>query len=116
MSSNLPPGVSEADIPGNRPEDAANERVLDGPIGDWLAQHATAIDAIDPLLVVAMMQEFLDRQIFCAICETWLGAAVGNRAAVAPGRTVFPGRGAYRSMRYCGPGCRDVDELLGGGS
>lgn len=30
MPSNLPPGVNESDIPGNRPEDAYWEKVLDG--------------------------------------------------------------------------------------
>ena len=29
MSSNLPPGVSVSDIPGNRPEDEAWERLIE---------------------------------------------------------------------------------------
>lgn len=39
MSSNLPPGVTEGMIPGNRPEDAMMEQIWDGPIGDALSQH-----------------------------------------------------------------------------
>lgn len=34
MSSNLPPGVMECDIPGNRPEDAEWDTVLDWICGD----------------------------------------------------------------------------------
>jgi hypothetical protein len=30
---NMPPGVSESDIPGNRPEDALDEQILDDLFG-----------------------------------------------------------------------------------
>ena len=33
MSGNLPPGVMDSDIPGNRPEDEKWEKVL-----DWIAE------------------------------------------------------------------------------
>lgn len=108
MSSNLPPGVSEADIPGNRPEDGAYEQILGGPIGDWLATHATEVASVDPTIFVNALQTALDRQVFCAMCETWLGDTAGRLAVV------FYGRGSNDGMRYCSQGCRDVDELLGG--
>ncbi len=38
MSSNLPPGVSDSSIPGNRPEDALDEQIL-GDIWSVLADH-----------------------------------------------------------------------------
>lgn len=110
MSSNLPPGVSEGDLPGNRPEDVAYERILDGPIGDWLAAHATAVAAADSAAFVTALQAALDRQVFCAMCETWLG----DSEAVAQSAVVFYGRGSHLGMRYCSQGCREVDEAMGG--
>lgn len=40
MSSNLPPGVTESMIPGNRPEDVMFEKWLDSEIGDLLYKCA----------------------------------------------------------------------------
>lgn len=38
MSSNLPPGITEGMLPGNRPEDAAREHVEDWAL-DWLIDY-----------------------------------------------------------------------------
>jgi len=38
--SNLPPGVSVTDIPGNRPEDVVFDSWLEGDIGDALFELA----------------------------------------------------------------------------
>lgn len=39
MSSNFPPGCSANDIPGNRPEDEAWERVV-----DWFIEYSSETD------------------------------------------------------------------------
>ena len=41
MSSNLPPGVSVSDIPGNRPEDEAWEKLIDKILASgWSVEEA----------------------------------------------------------------------------
>lgn len=65
--SNLPPGVTESMIPGNRPEDVAFDAIIDGPLGEFLYNNAE---------LVAQVQEELVRRLdlimsdfwFCEIC------------------------------------------------
>jgi len=40
MSSNLPPGVTDSMIPGNRPEDFRFDTMMEGDIGDELFRLA----------------------------------------------------------------------------
>jgi hypothetical protein len=47
MSSNLPPGVTEGMIPGNRPEDEAAERLFDA-LGDASVAEMQALARIVP--------------------------------------------------------------------
>ena len=44
MGSNLPPGVRDCDIPGNRPEDAEWERVHEGIDADAVAERMSDMD------------------------------------------------------------------------
>lgn len=70
--SNLPPGVTESQLPGNRPEDQAFDSIVDGPVGDWLQDHAQDVAQVDQTELVAVLQNYLDRQQFCALCGAWI--------------------------------------------
>lgn len=63
MSSNLPPGISESSLPGNRPEDAAHERYMEQLAGDGDAivngQYMPSSGQVDPLYALAAVIEFV---------------------------------------------------------
>lgn len=60
MSSNLPPGVTDSMLPGNRPEDMENERAWD-ELHSWLDDLAVYI-AIDPVQLKKQIVIFARKQ------------------------------------------------------
>lgn len=70
MASNLPPGVSESMIPGNRPADLVYDKWLEGRIGEVLAELAT--DSLSDLTDCPECKGIVERAPDlepCARCE-----------------------------------------------
>lgn len=67
MSSNLPPGVSPADIPGDRPEDVALDEMLDGPVGEVLMKRVFEINQAGEE-VAQVITDALDAIRWCEFC------------------------------------------------
>lgn len=55
MSSNLPPGVTESMIPGNRPEDMEHEALAE-KLSEWRLQKAWDDKAISQLMYDAFLR------------------------------------------------------------
>lgn len=93
MASNLPSGVSVGMIPGNRPEDAMYEQLLDGPFGDFLFERIHEIAQV-PKELQTLMERYLASVAWCPFCGTILDNA----------RVPHP---PYKG--YCSKGCHDTD-------
>lgn len=72
MSSNLPPGVHESDIPGNRPEDQMYQSWYDGEVGDLLFELASL--ALPDVTDHRATRQASSGYWFCSRCGQWYDA------------------------------------------